>query len=374
MQSVEPESFSSAAVDAAIKIGMIALMVSWCFQIVRPFILPIVWGGIIAIALYPLVQAGALRTGLSQTRVSVAVTVLALALLLVPTLLFSGALFSGTQELIGDVQQGTLEIPPPKASVADWPLVGEKLYQFWSRSSTNLAGVLNTYAPEIKAFASSAAMVAGGVGATVLQFVISIIIAGVFMGNARGANAAFHRVAIRLAGEHGESFASLAVATVRSVVQGVIGVALIQSLLAGAGMAMAGVPATGLWMLLVLLLAIVQLPPILILAPVMAYVFSVESTTVAVVFMVWGILVSASDAVLKPLLMGRGVDIPMLVILIGALGGMMMSGIVGLFVGAVVLALGYKLFVAWVAAESGATIDAATESEPVGEGSREGQG
>ncbi|SDJ43832.1 Predicted PurR-regulated permease PerM [Ferrimonas sediminum] len=374
MQSVEPESFSSAAVDAAIKIGMIALMVSWCFQIVRPFILPIVWGGIIAIALYPLVQSGALRTGIAQARVSILVTLLVLALLLVPTVLFSGALFSETQQLIGDVQQGTLEIPPPKASVADWPLIGDKLYQFWSRSSTNLAGVLNTYAPEIKAFASSAAMVAGGVGATVLQFVISIIIAGVFMANAKGANVVFHQVAVRLAGGHGESFASLAVATVRSVVQGVIGVALIQALLAGVGMAMAGVPATGLWMLMVLILAIVQLPPILVLAPVMAYVFSVESTTVAVVFMIWGILVSASDAVLKPLLMGRGVDIPMLVILIGALGGMMMSGIVGLFVGAVVLALGYKLLVAWVAAESGSDAEGAVEGEPAGERSRQPKG
>lgn len=113
-------------------------------------------------------------------------------------------------------------------------------------------------------------------------------------------------------------------------------------------MGIAGVPATGLWMLAVLILAIIQLPPILVLGPVMAYLFAVETTTVAVLFTVWGILVSASDVVLKPMLMGRGVDIPMLVILLGALGGMMMSGIIGLFVGAVVLGLGYKLLMTWL--------------------------
>jgi predicted PurR-regulated permease PerM len=140
----------------------------------------------------------------------------------------------------------------------------------------------------------------------------------------------------------------LASKTVRSVAQGVLGVALIQSLLAGVGLLAAGVPGAGLWALLVLLLAIVQLPPILILAPIILYVFSVSSTTVAVIFMIWSILVSMSDAFLKPLLLGRGVEVPMLIILVGAIGGMIYSGIIGLFVGAVVLALGYELFRVWL--------------------------
>jgi predicted PurR-regulated permease PerM len=109
------------------------------------------------------------------------------------------------------------------------------------------------------------------------------------------------------------------------------------------------VPGAGLWAVLVLVLAVIQLPPILVLGPVAAYVFSEASTVTAVLFLVWALVVSASDAVLKPLLLGRGLDIPMLVILLGAIGGMVFAGIIGLFVGSVVLALSYRLFLAWLA-------------------------
>jgi predicted PurR-regulated permease PerM len=140
----------------------------------------------------------------------------------------------------------------------------------------------------------------------------------------------------------------LAGATVQSVTRGILGVAVIQSLLAGVGMLVVGVPAAGLWALLVLLLAVIQLPPLLVLAPVIVYVFSTSSTVAAVVFAVWSVFVGMSDTFLKPVLMGRGVDVPMLVIFMGAIGGFMLDGIIGLFVGAVVLALGYTLFTAWL--------------------------
>ncbi len=136
--------------------------------------------------------------------------------------------------------------------------------------------------------------------------------------------------------------------TVRSVTQGVIGVAVIQSTMSALGLVIAGVPGAPFWALAVLLVAIIQLPPILALLPAIIYMFSVESTVAASLFLVWCIIVSGSDAILKPMLLSRGSDIPMLVILLGALGGMAMSGIVGLFVGAVVLSLTYQLLVAWL--------------------------
>ena len=157
-----------------------------------------------------------------------------------------------------------------------------------------------------------------------------------------------HRVASRLAGDRGEPMLTLSTATIRSVAVGVIGIAFIQAMLGGLGMMFAGVPAAGLLAIIILVLAIAQLPPILVLLPVIFYVFSAESTTVAVIFMIWSILVSMSDAVLKPIFLGRGVDAPMLVILLGAIGGMITSGIVGLFIGAVILALGYTLFKVWL--------------------------
>ena len=177
---------------------------------------------------------------------------------------------------------------------------------------------------------------------------ISIIIAGAILANTVSFGGFLKALAKRLTGDRGEEFAMLATKTVSSVAQGVLGVALIQSLLAGVGLLAADVPGAGLWALLVLLLAIIQLPPLLVLAPIVLYVFSASNTTVAVIFMIWSILVSASDAFLKPLLLGRGVEVPMLIILVGAIGGMIHSGIIGLFVGAVVLALGYELFNAWL--------------------------
>lgn len=140
-------------------------------------------------------------------------------------------------------------------------------------------------------------------------------------------------------------------ATIRGVMNGVVGVALIQAVLGTLGtlgMLVLGVPAAALWGLLILIFAIAQLPPIIILGPVAIYAFSADETTPAVLFLIWAILVSGCDGVIKPILMARGLDTPMLVILLGAIGGMMLSGIIGLFVGAVVLSITYTLFMAWV--------------------------
>jgi predicted PurR-regulated permease PerM len=181
-----------------------------------------------------------------------------------------------------------------------------------------------------------------------VKFVISIVIAGVLLANGARAADASREIATRLAGERGAPLTELARATVQSVTRGILGVAAIQSLLAGMGLLAVGVPAAGLWALLVLLLAVIQLPPLLVLGPIIVYVFWTSSTLVAVAFAVWTLLVGTIDNFLKPLLMGRGVDVPMLVVFLGAIGGFMLDGIIGLFVGAVVLALGYSLFTAWL--------------------------
>ena len=149
-------------------------------------------------------------------------------------------------------------------------------------------------------------------------------------------------------GKQGEEFTKLAGATIRSVVQGVLGVAIIQSVFAGIVMLIFNIPAAGIWALIVLFLAIIQLPPILILGPIAIYAFSILDTTSAIIFLVLSIIISLSDTFLKPIFLGRGVDVPTMVILLGAIGGMMLSGIIGLFVGAVVLALAYKVYQALI--------------------------
>jgi predicted PurR-regulated permease PerM len=161
-----------------------------------------------------------------------------------------------------------------------------------------------------------------------------------------------HRVATalatRLAGERGPDFVKLASATVRSVATGIIGVALIQSILAGLGFLVAGVSAAGFWALLCLIFGILQIGVVIILIPMVIYVFSTADTGTAVVFLIYNIPVGLVDNILRPILLGRGVEVPMLVIFVGAIGGFLASGIVGLFVGPIVLAMGHELFMAWI--------------------------
>ena len=212
----------------------------------------------------------------------------------------------------------------------------------------NLEATLNKFSDELKSLGRQVVSFAGSMAIGILQFVISIIIAGVFLVSAEGGHKTAVKFSSSLVGDSGEALIGLSVATIRSVAKGVLGVAIIQALLSAIGLVAIGVPAAGIWAFAVLLLAIMQLPPIIILAPIAIWVFSVAEPMPATIFAVYAFIVSASDGFLKPLFLGRGMDIPMLVILLGAIGGMILSGIVGLFLGAIVLALGYTILVAWM--------------------------
>jgi predicted PurR-regulated permease PerM len=359
---------SRMAIDIAIRIGLIALLVYWCLRIFLPFLIPVLWAIIIAVAIYPVYQKLESSLGGKKKLALGLFTVIALSLLIVPTVMLADSMIIAAHSLAKGFEEGTLQIPPPPADVADWPLIGETLHDIWAAASNNLMATLEHYAPQFKSVGKWLLSAAAGAGLTLLQFLISILIAAFFIAKAEEARRFARVLSTRIAGDEGEYFSELASATMRSVAQGVLGVAFIQSLLAGIGMLVAGVPGAGLWALLVLILAVVQLPPLLVLGPVMIYLFSTADTVTAVLFLIWGLLVGFSDTLLKPLLLGRGVDVPMLVILIGAIGGMMFSGIIGLFIGAVVLALGYKLFVAWLTQEfdEGQQSSVAETEDPAG--------
>ncbi|WP_455219616.1 AI-2E family transporter [Kaarinaea lacus] len=364
--SASPDGdFVKNSVEAVIKIAFLALIVVWCFQIVRPFITLVVWGIVLAVALYPIVGWLSNKLGGKEKMATVILTLSILALILIPSYFLSASMIEGAQYISEGLQEGSLKVPPPTESVATWPLVGEQLYEYWKLASTNLEAAIAKAGPQMKGVINWLLGAAAGTGAGIVQFIISVIIAGVLMVNAKGGFNFTKAFTMRLAGQHGADFAVIAAATVRSVAQGVLGVAMIQALLAGIGLLVMGVPLAGLWAFLVLFLAVIQLPPILVLLPIIFYVFSVADTTPAVLFTIWSIVVSMSDAFLKPMFLGRGVDVPMLIILIGAIGGMMLSGIIGLFVGAVVLALFYKLFIVWLYPEN--LSEMLEEAESLGE-------
>jgi predicted PurR-regulated permease PerM len=360
----EDRVFIRRAVEAAIRIGLIAGLVWWCFRIVSPFVMPVLWAIIFAVALFPVFRWLKSKFGGRGGLAAAVLTLVTLALLTVPIVMLSTSMIGSAQDLTQGFEDGTLTVPPPPEGVAEWPVVGEKLSIAWGQASDNLQHFLVKYKGQLQPIGAWVVSQAAGAGAAALLFFLAIIIAGLLMANADGAVSATTAVATRLAGDQGAAIVSTAGATIRSVVQGVLGVAVIQSLAAGIGMLVVGVPGAGLWAGLILILAVIQLPPVFVMGPVIFYVFTTSNTVTAVLFLIFGLIVSASDTFLKPLFLGRGVEVPMPVILIGAIGGMMMSGVVGLFVGAVVLALGYQLTVAWVqrgapAAEEG------VEAEPV---------
>ncbi len=340
--------FTDRAIEAFIRIALISILVAWCFEIVRPFAVPLVWGLIIAIGLYPAHQRlAALLAGRSATA-AVVVSVLMLGVLLVPVVLLGDSVVNGVQVVLKDFESGGLRIPPPPDSVVLFPLVGDSIHEFWRQASTNLELALTRIAPHLKVGAQWLAGLAAGAGIGILQFVLAIAIAGVLLAHAQEGQRAVLAVARRLADERGLEFARLAEATVRSVTRGILGVALIQSILAGLGWLAVGVPGAGLWALLALLLSTVQIGILPITIPILIYVFTHSSTLTFVLFLIWSVLVGSLDNVLKPILLGRGVQVPMAVIFVGAIGGFLSSGIIGLFVGSVVLVLGYKLFLAWL--------------------------
>ncbi|MDX1412145.1 MAG: AI-2E family transporter, partial [Nitrospirales bacterium] len=269
-----------------------------------------------------------------------------------PIVLLSDTLVDGTKLLADGVQRGTLAVPPPPDSIESWPVVGSPLNTIWNLASHNLEEALRQIEPHLIVFGRWLLSAGAGAGLEVLQLMIAIIIAGVLLAHANRGYNTVRKIAVRVTGPGGGELANLATATIRSVAQGVLGIALIQSILAGIGFLYVDVPGAGIWAVLVLFLAVIQLPPLLIIGPIIVYVFATSDTLTAVVFMIWGILVSVGDAFLKPLLLGRGVEIPMPVILIGAIGGLIYKGIIGLFVGAVVLAVSYKLFLAWLNEET----------------------
>ncbi len=348
MSSTEDRAFLNRAVETSIRIGLIALLVIWCFQVVRPFIQLIVWGIIIAIAIHPLyLKLGRVTGGRRGLSATILVAGL-LLLLLVPSVMITTSLVESATELAGNLREGEIDVPPPPAQVADWPIVGGRVHALWTTASQNLGAALGQVKPQLKAIGHWILSGSATAGFGIVMFAFSIVIAGVLLSYGEQATETARRIARRVVQERGDALVDLIGNTVQSVTRGVLGVALIQAVLAGIALLVANVPAAGLWTLLVLLMAVVQLPTLLVLGPIIFYVSATNSMVVAVSFGIWVLAVGLSDNVLKPLLLGRGVDVPMLVIFMGAIGGFILEGIIGLFVGAVLLAVGYKLIQLWL--------------------------
>jgi predicted PurR-regulated permease PerM len=339
------------AIDIAISLGVLFGIILVSFLIAKPFLGIIAWSAILAVALFPFIEKMSKRLNLSRKRVAISFAIIANLALIVPTYMVSNKAIDSVVKLREISQNGEFKIQAPPQKVKEWPLVGEKVFAIWDSSSKNLEETIKYFSPQIKSGASAILKSLGSSFSMVLMSMVSIVIAVVFIIGAQKHIKFCKRIATILIGEKGEEWANLVALTIRSVASGVIGVALIQAVLSFLGLVLMDVPFSLLIALAIMFLAIIQLPPIIVIGPVIAFVLSYDTSTMAMIFAVYLFLVGASDNILKPMLMGRGVDIPMLVILIGAIGGMLLMGMIGLFVGAVIFAIFYKLMMLWLSEE-----------------------
>lgn len=344
-----PSSINSKQLfETILQLGLVFLVLTFCFNLLSPFVTPLLWAIIFAIILYPLFNFLQKKLEGKKTLAATIIIVSILGIVILPSISFFGGVTSGLLEVKAGIDAGTLKIESPGQAIKEWPVIGDKAYDFLYSASTNIEKTLLEHKEQIKDIATKLLGSILSSIVTILQVVLSVIIAGVLMSSSSAQNLATNFI-MRIAGDKGDEFLEITISTVRQVVKGVIGVAVIQTMIQAVGLFLCGVPFPGILTLLCLILSIIQIGPIIVNLGVIAYLFSTgDSSTTAIMWTVYFLLSGLSDNILKPMLLGKGALVPMLVIFIGVIGGFIMSGFVGLFVGPIVFSIGYKLFVAWM--------------------------
>jgi predicted PurR-regulated permease PerM len=346
----DSQAFQTNMMASFVQIAALVILVSYCVVIISPFAGLAIWGVVMAVAIYPLYLKLSAMLGDRRKLAATLIIVIGLAVVLIPGWAMTKSAIVSITSLSADLKAGSIQIPPPSDSVAGWPLIGGRLYALWAGAAGNLEATLNEFQPQLREIGGWLARAIGSAAVGMLQIAASVIIAGVVMLYADSGYALSCSIARKISPTRGEHLTNISIATIRSVTNGVIGVGVIQGVLAGIGFFAMGVPHAGLLAAIVLITAIIQIPALLSIVPIVVWVFSYAAAVPATIFAIYMLFVALSDNVLKPLLLGRGVDLPAIIVLFGALGGMVAYGVIGLFLGAVILGLGYTIISDWLQA------------------------
>jgi predicted PurR-regulated permease PerM len=346
--TVKPMQRNADLIDLAIRLGVLGVLLYWSFLLVSPFVVIFLWSVVLAVALYPFFDWLSDRLNGRRRTAAVLITILAFLITIGPVTWLGMGLVENVQTLNERVASGALTIPRPPDSVKGWLLVGEPIYQLWDLASGNLKAAIISVVAELKPYGSSLLGAAGNAGMGIVTFVASVIIAGFLFLPAPMLVDAAKALARRIDARRGEDFVELAGATIRNVSRGVIGIAVLQALIAGIGLKVAGVPGASFISFAVLLFAIIQLGSAVVLVPVIIWSWTAMDTLPALLFTAYMLPINFLESVLRPLVIARGLSTPILVIFVGVIGGTLAHGIIGLFIGPVVLAVSWELLVAWV--------------------------
>jgi predicted PurR-regulated permease PerM len=339
---------TASLVELAIRIGVLALLLYASVVLVSPFASIAVWSVVLTISLYPIFSWIASRLGGRRPLAAFLTTILTLLVIIIPATWLALSFIDSIRMISSELDFSAVEFPQPPERIRDWPLIGNAIYEAWEFASSNFSAALIKVAPYLKPLGSNLLALTASAGTGILKFFVAIVIAGFLFSPAPSLVQATKRFARKLAAERGEDFVALAGATIRTVSRGVVGISVLQAVLAGVGLTMAGVPGASLIASAALILAIIQIGPSIVLIPVIIWSWFAMDTTTALLFTAYMVPVNLLDNILRPIVMGRGLKTPMLVIFLGVLGGTLAYGITGLFLGPIVLAVIWELLVAWI--------------------------
>lgn len=345
------QTSNNSVYDTNIRMLILLLIVVWCLLIMYPFVNILLWSLILALAILPLHKTLTKKIGGKSKWASFIIVTSILAIIFVPAFIMMGSIVDEVKELKTTYDAGKLSIPPPTEAVKEWPVIGKDLYNSWQNASDDLEQTISNNKEQLTVVTGN--LVQGLLSATggVFQIMVALIIAGILL-VIGGVGESIRKFFRKLAGEKGDEFADITKTTVGNVVRGVLGVAIIQSLLLGFGFMMAGIPYAGVLTLVALFLCVLQIPPVLLALPICVYLFSGHEVLSASLWTVYLLLASTSDNFIKPFLLGKGAPVPMLIIFVGVVGGFILSGFIGLFTGAIVMSIGYKLFGGWLESDN----------------------
>jgi predicted PurR-regulated permease PerM len=338
----------ATSIELIIRLGILFLFLYWSFVLVRPFISIVIWSVVLTVALYPVYDCLVSRLGRRRRLAAAVLTLISLLIVIGPVTWLALSLIDGLRTLYDRFDPLVLALPPPPVAVKNWPLIGDTIYEFWVLASTNLKAAVTKIAPQLRPVGSILVHIVAGVGTGMIKFLLAVVAAGFLFSPAPLLVDKLKLFSRRVAPGRGEEFVRLAGDTIRAVSRGVIGISAAQAFLAGLGFLAIGIPAASLLTTAVLILGIVQVGPSILLIPIIVWSWFAKETAIALLFTAYMIPVSLLDNVLRPLVLGRGTNTPMLIIVIGVLGGTISYGITGLFLGPIVLAVIWKLFMAWV--------------------------
>ncbi len=347
-ESKKPGISSGQLTHYAIQLLALTALIYWCFRILEPFITLILWGAVLAIALHPFHKVLVKKFKGREKLSAYLITFLMLAFLILPSIWLLYFTLDEFRVLGAAYNAGDIVIPEPHDNIKDWPIIGNQLYQLWSEAASGFGALFQRHPDEVKSVLLKSLDLMASSGMGILIFILAIILSGFMLHYAKAAGEFARSIFKKLVGDNGENMTEIAEITIRNIAKGVLGVSVLQSLVAGITFAIVGIPLAGVWALINLVFGIIQIGAAPVAFGTIIYIWLTADTLTAIIFTIWMTFVGLIDNILKPIVFGQGAPAPMIVVFIGSTGGFMISGFIGLFTGAIVLSLGYRMLEVWI--------------------------